>query len=67
MFYRIGWDHALVGTHYGDYFRRMRGLAHQVFGPRSSREFWPVIEQETVHLLNKLLKSPENFADHIRE
>jgi hypothetical protein len=52
---------------YGDDFRLMRRLMHQVLGPRQVQAFWITQEQETTKFLNRLLETPEQFVDHIRQ
>lgn len=67
LFYRVGWDHALSLTPYGDYFRHRRRLMHQVLSQRPVQMFWPAVEQQTAKLLKRLLDTPEHLVDHIRQ
>ncbi|KAF8527225.1 cytochrome P450 [Gautieria morchelliformis] len=61
-----GWDHTMAMTPYNERFRQMRRLLHEVLSSRSVQRFRPIQEQENAHFLNRLLKTPEHFVDHIR-
>lgn len=63
----MGWDHALSLTPYGEYFRQRRRLMHQVLSQRPVQVFWPAVEQQTAKFLNRLLDTPEQLVDHIRQ
>ena len=52
---------------YGDTFRQMRRLTHQVFGARPAQKFWPVEELESAKFLHRLLETPDQFIKHIRQ
>lgn len=69
IFCRVGWDHALSLTPYGEYFRQRRRLMHQVLSQRPVQVFWPAVEQQTAKFLNRLrlLNTPEQLVDHIRQ
>ncbi|KAF9260579.1 cytochrome P450 [Marasmius fiardii PR-910] len=66
----VGWDRGLGYTRsaHDPHFREFRRLFHQFIGPRAcaSRELQDVQERENLRLLGKLLDSPEDFAEHIR-
>jgi hypothetical protein len=64
---RSGWDHTLAITPYNERFRQMRRLLHEVLSPRPAHMFRPIQEQENTSFLNRLLKTPEHFVDHIRQ
>ncbi|KIJ34803.1 hypothetical protein M422DRAFT_34906 [Sphaerobolus stellatus SS14] len=64
----VGWNRGLSLTPYGEQFRFRRKLLHQVFSPRPVVAHFPALERNVKNLLIlRLLKTPERFADHIRD
>jgi hypothetical protein len=67
----IGWDHSLVLSPYGDRFRDIRKFLHQYIGSRGQLDkmepFHELVEKETHKFLGRLLRHPDEFADHVRK
>jgi hypothetical protein len=63
----IGWQNTLGLHPYGEHFHQMRKLMHKVLNTRTAQAFWSLEEQETTRLANRLLATPEQFLDHIRQ
>ncbi|TFY83864.1 hypothetical protein EWM64_g140 [Hericium alpestre] len=63
----VGWEESLGLTQYGDQSNRYRKLFHQVMGTRATVEQWhPLVNMETVRMLQRILKEPEHTFGHIR-
>ncbi|KAI0060603.1 cytochrome P450 [Artomyces pyxidatus] len=63
----VGWKNSLALMRYGGRFRSYRRMMHQFMGTRSLVErYHPIEELETHRLLRRLLRKPEDFAEHIR-
>jgi cytochrome P450 len=63
----VGWGNGLILLPYGEDFRQTRKLMHKVIGPRPAQEFWPLEEQETARFASRLLETPGQFLDHVRQ
>lgn len=64
----IGWHNSFTLNSYGtETFRVGRTLFHRTIGTSSMIEqYYAVEEQETQKLLRRLLRTPDDFADHVR-
>ncbi|THH08956.1 hypothetical protein EW145_g2353 [Phellinidium pouzarii] len=60
----LNWIFALMP--YGNIWRKHRRLFVSMFGPSDAHIFNPVQEHASTRLLERLLKKPEDFRDHIR-
>lgn len=67
----LKWDQFMSSAPYGDMFREQRRYTHQYIGSRG--QLWKIqplnglIEEETQKYLHKIMRQPEEFAEHIRE
>ncbi|KDQ57072.1 hypothetical protein JAAARDRAFT_35668 [Jaapia argillacea MUCL 33604] len=63
----IGWRDTLALTRYGQRFRDIRRMFHQIIGTKAiMSQFIPIEEQATHRFLKRVLKSPKDIAKHIR-
>ena len=62
----MGWDWLFSSMQYDQRWRDHRTLFHQHFRPNMISQYHPVIVEETHVLMRNLLKSPGDFAHHIR-
>lgn len=63
----VGWKNTLVLVPYGARFRNHRKDFHQLIGTHTSMlRFHPIEELETHRFLKRVLKKPEDLADHVR-
>lgn len=67
----LKWDQFMGFTQYGHRFREMRRYMHRYIGSRGQLSkvapLYGLIEEETQQFLVRLLKRPEQFAEHIQE
>ena len=64
----VGWNQTLVLTPYGDRFREYRRFMHQLIGGRTQvKRFHSLSEMETHKFLKRVLGSPDQVQDHIRQ
>ena len=63
----IGYSNTLPLTRYGDRLRDQRRLLNQTLGTRQLVEkFGPLEEHATYDFLQRLLKHPDGFAEHVK-
>ena len=63
---RMGWDWALSLMAYDDACRSRRRLMQQYFHQPGMARFAELLRRTNYLFLRDLLKSPENFVQHIR-
>ncbi|KAM5539391.1 hypothetical protein V8D89_006843 [Ganoderma adspersum] len=62
----VGWEWSIAFMPYGQWWRRHRRVFWQYFHPGAIPKYQDVLEQGAHRLLSRLLKTPENFEEHIR-
>lgn len=62
---RMGWDRVVAFLPYGEKFRRQRKMMHRHFSSEAVVRFRPLQRSELFTLLENLVRSPENFSQHI--
>ncbi|KAI0094959.1 cytochrome P450 [Irpex rosettiformis] len=60
----MGWGTAFL--RYNNFWKDQRRAFQQDFHPEGVKRFRPIEEEETYLFLEKLLKRPEDFMDHLR-
>ena len=64
----IGWKHSMALLPYGERLRSYRRLFYHTIGNNASMsKFHPIEEVETHKFLKRLISSPQNLAQHIRQ
>lgn len=53
--------------HYGPWWRRHRRAFHQFFNPNAIKQLRPMQRSQVNHFLHRLLDTPEQFTEHIRQ
>ncbi|KAK0480063.1 cytochrome P450 [Armillaria novae-zelandiae] len=66
MLHLSGWGFDFGFMRYADRWRMHRRMFHQYFQPRAVPVYYPVQTRTTLVLLQQLLKSPDEFARHVR-
>ncbi|KAK0223378.1 cytochrome P450 [Armillaria fumosa] len=66
MVHLSGWGFDFGFMRYADWWRMHRRMFHQYFQPRTVPAYYPVQMRTTSVLLQQLLKSPDEFARHVR-
>lgn len=61
----MGWGTAFL--RYNSYWKDQRKAFQQDFHAEGVKRFRPVEEEETHLFLEKLLKNPNDFMDHLRQ
>jgi cytochrome P450 len=64
---RMSWDWFMTTMKYGESWRTRRRTFHQFFNMNRVHEYRPIQLREARALLTRLLKSPEQFAHHLRQ
>lgn len=62
---RMGWSSILAVMRYGDRFRRQRRMMWQQFNAQAVLSFRDMQRSQVIQLLGRLLKTPDDFANHI--
>jgi cytochrome P450 len=61
----MGWGAILAFLPYGDRFRRQRRLVQNHFNQQAVAAYQPVQQKEIYGMVNRLMKTPEEFVHHI--
>ncbi|KAF9557276.1 cytochrome P450 [Agrocybe pediades] len=61
----VGLGGLMVFTGYGDQFRRQRRLMQRATGPQVVTNYQPMLEVNTRSFLRSLVKSPQNYTEHL--
>ena len=64
---RMGWDFAMSLMPYGTRWRKQRRLFHEYFHANELYKYMPIQRREAHTVLRRLLVTPEDFLDHIRQ
>jgi cytochrome P450 len=63
----MGYDHSLTLTPYNERFRETRRLMRGALGPGAVHLFEDLQERQCAQFLVRLLHTPEQFLEHIRQ
>ncbi|KJA26070.1 hypothetical protein HYPSUDRAFT_36932 [Hypholoma sublateritium FD-334 SS-4] len=63
----MNWDWDFAHMRYSDWWRRHRRMFHQYFQPRNIALYHPIQKKLSIVLLDQLVRSPAEFAPHIRQ
>lgn len=67
----MGWDQIVALSPYGERFRDIRRLMHKTLGGRGQAhqitKYFDLEAHETHRFLARLLRTPEDFVDHIKK
>ncbi len=66
-YFRMGWDYNLAMNPYGDHWRRQRRAFHQHFHSNKVQIYEGSQVRGTRGLLRRLLETPDNFWEHVRQ
>lgn len=64
--YSMGWDWNLILMSYGKIFNAYRRVVQQEFQANVVPQYRPVIEQEVISLLGRLLEIPDALVKHLK-
>lgn len=62
----MGYRASMLLAPYGEVFRRARKLINAALNSRTARTYWPIQEQSVHKFLGRLLKTPQDFREHIK-
>ncbi|KAI5822527.1 cytochrome P450 [Schizophyllum commune Tattone D] len=62
----MGWGNATTHVHYGPRFRKHRRFVQQVLNQKAVDSMTPLELRQTAIVLDNLLKTPDNWMDHIK-
>ena len=65
--FRMKWDFNFGLLPYGVWWRRQRRSFHQYFNINAVSKYMPIQKREVHAFLRRLLDTPDNFYDHIRQ
>lgn len=63
----MGWSKSVVLSQYGDRLKRYRKLLQSVLGRSSAPRFRPLQQQEALRFAQRMMKTPEDLVQHIRQ
>ncbi|KAG9103974.1 hypothetical protein FRC06_006413 [Ceratobasidium sp. 370] len=63
----IGWNLAAGLLPYGNRLKQTRKLLHEGMNVKAMEELWPLQEHEAIKFVGRLLETPEEFIQHIRQ
>lgn len=63
----MGWDWSFAFMAYGPWWRRHRRAFHQYFHPAAAEAYQPAQMLEVRRMLQRLLDTPGDFHQHIRQ
>ena len=66
-FVRLKLDWAIGFAPYGLDVRRQRKVLHRYFGPAASQQYQHIEAKATLELLQRLLDTPQDFVEHLRQ
>lgn len=61
VFNMMGWDRSLVLLQYGKHFVQHRKLLRNYFGRQESMEFNPILYEESICMLKRLMDHPADY------
>ena len=64
--YRIGWEYLIVFVRYGEQFHKMRKLFQEALSRTGVLVFQDIQQHQAHVLLKNLLRSPDQFSDHVK-
>lgn len=62
----MGYRASMLLAPYGEGFRKARKLLNSALNSRTARTYWPIQEQAVHKYLGRLVKTPEDFREHIK-
>ncbi|KAG9088543.1 hypothetical protein FS749_002077, partial [Ceratobasidium sp. UAMH 11750] len=63
----VGWKLTTGLLPYGNRLKQTRKLLHEGMSIKAMEELWPLQEREAIKFVERLLQTPEEFIQHIRQ
>ncbi|KAG8704975.1 hypothetical protein FRC08_001915 [Ceratobasidium sp. 394] len=63
----VGWKDVTGLLPYGNRLKETRKLLHEGMSIKAMEELWPLQEHEAIQFIGRLLETPEEFIQHIRQ
>ncbi|KAG8747883.1 hypothetical protein FRC10_010502 [Ceratobasidium sp. 414] len=63
----VGWKLTTGLLPYGNRLKQTRKLLHEGMNTKAMEELWPMQEHEAIKFVGRLLETPEEFIQHIRQ